>query len=651
MRMTNFIRRHIFIRMALCLSLLASISQDAMATVWGEEYPMSLMEGAWREFRRQHPYGLQTVALSHRGDTCVFVISEPPPTIDAMQLGALFADRGGHMMVCTHTFGLDGCLRDAVGCVRLDSTDFGDFEKGLFGLLYGTDYKPYYTDLDKPSRQVCFSPVNLNIRTGSMDWEEWSGKARFVDSQGQVLTIKEILATGSDCTEELMFSQKHGFVAWRIGTRTLLGGEASFRINARHFALDTDLVLHSYSNDSCLVVVGRERKVPVTILPPLRSETLCQLAGSAGSTVSLYLNSEKAEYFGEEDVWITPVVSDAILRDTELGNLMLLCDIILKSWSENGQAKESFIGYPMPAASMPGHGVKQELGHPSYYQWAANPIMTGSPMPVYQVLGRRRALETARMSAAWQEYFAGQNCVELVRLAQYMMLSQAFASLDAGPGQTGKRDAWVETPTYTVSTARWVQGGCNIGRGPQPLISQQGPLRAVSRAGKVALSGTARLGRSFYQVPRISLPSKVAVPLVPGAISPLPPILTSTLPATGLFPSAILLPVMPAMPPIPLPFHLAQPSLPGLIPNVTGLQLEPQQRGFVPGLHDMYPTLQKESQQPEKEGHSLQKVQDELRAKLLRLKGRMDLEAVRNDIIIIALIKSDHHNRTYAYES
>lgn len=646
MKTTGRFRWHLFIRIAICCALLVSLSRGAFASERDEERPLSLMEETWKEFRGLHPHGLQTVALKHCADTCVFVISEPPPTVDASQLGTLFAEHGGRLIVCTQAFGLDGFRSDAVGCARLDSTAFRGFEKKLFGLLFGTEYKPFYTDLDRPGRQVCFSPFNLNLRTGSIDWEKWSEGNLFMDSQGRALTVDDILSTSPDSTQELMFGQERGYVAWRIGTRAQNPAcEESFRINARHFALDTDLILHAFSNDRCVVIIGRERRVPVTVLPPLRGETICQLAGFSGSPASLYLNAAEAEYVGDEAVWVTPIVSDARIRDTELGNLMLVCDLILKSWSENGHATESFIRYPRPATFMSGNGVAQELGSAPDYQWSACPLMTGSPMPAYLVPGKKRLSELASVCISWQEYFAGQNCVELVRLVQYMMLSQAFGSMEAMPVLQGTGRRWLKTPTYSVSNAKWGQGGCSIGSAALPSANRQGPVRILQRGGKVAISGTAALGRSFYQVPRIYFPPIPSLPSVPGGIPPLPRVAPTVPPRVGLSPVVKISPVVPTAPSIRLSPNL----LPTDLPEVTGQQAGLQQRGFIPGLHDVRPALEEDVQQPEETGddHSLLKAQEELRAKLLRLKGKMDVEAIRSDIIIIAFIQPCHTHRTY----
>ena len=122
-----------------------------------------LMEQTWREFRDIHPFGYQTVGLKHRGDTCVFVMSEPNHWVKEETLRQLFEKYHGQMALKYQHFGIDGQLTDAVGCVKLDSGQFQKFEQEAFQLLYRTSYKPYYTDLDHPAPHVYFSPVSLNL--------------------------------------------------------------------------------------------------------------------------------------------------------------------------------------------------------------------------------------------------------------------------------------------------------------------------------------------------------------------------------------------------------------------------------------------------------------------------------------------------------
>ena len=46
----------------------------------------------------------------------------------------------------------------------------------------------------------------------------------------------------------------------------------------REFVLDTDAILGAVGTDRTTAIVGRERIVPVDLMPPLRVETLLQLA-------------------------------------------------------------------------------------------------------------------------------------------------------------------------------------------------------------------------------------------------------------------------------------------------------------------------------------------------------------------------------------
>ncbi|MGC2112377.1 MAG: hypothetical protein WA655_22855 [Candidatus Korobacteraceae bacterium] len=70
-------------------------------------------------------------------------------------------------------------------------------------------------------------------------------------------------------------SVKPGLILWSFTkTAPLARQVASFR----QFALDSDLILGAVEEGNQVIVVARERRVPVDILPPLRAETMLLLA-------------------------------------------------------------------------------------------------------------------------------------------------------------------------------------------------------------------------------------------------------------------------------------------------------------------------------------------------------------------------------------
>ena len=124
---------------------------------------LKLMEQTWREFRAIHPFGFQTVGLKHYGDTCVFVMSEPAEWVKTEDLVALFNKYDGHLIECIQSYGYDGELHDYVGCVRKGCINSQLFKSELFKLLYYTDYKAYYTNLNLPAKHVFFTNEKINF--------------------------------------------------------------------------------------------------------------------------------------------------------------------------------------------------------------------------------------------------------------------------------------------------------------------------------------------------------------------------------------------------------------------------------------------------------------------------------------------------------
>ena len=226
---------------------------------------LKLMEQTWREFREIHPLGFQTVALKHQGankDTCVFVISEPPQWVKAEDLEKLFADYNGNLIIGRKEFGYDGGLYDAIGCAKLNSVEFISFEKNLFDILYGTTYKPYYTDLDNPSPHVYYSESKLNYNLDFAYWLNSSWwKEVFENPISEEVPFHILL--DQPFSNELIYSKKRGFVIWEINPDHIIL-DHHFRENARRFALDTDFVLAAFRKSN-IFIIGREREIPVTV--------------------------------------------------------------------------------------------------------------------------------------------------------------------------------------------------------------------------------------------------------------------------------------------------------------------------------------------------------------------------------------------------
>lgn len=465
-------------KMALvALSFILFLVPNVNANEPCDSISLSLMKNTWREFRDIHPFSFQTVGLKHKGDTCVFVISEPAEWVKRGYLKDLFIEYNGHLIIGRHPFGYDGRLYDAVGLAKLDSTNFVKFENMLFALLYGEAYKPYYTDLDHPSAHVYYSNENFNLNvseeliTSILNEEKLLAfrGAMFDPSKNELLSQKSI----DSLSNLLYYSKEPGFVIWRIPLNAIIRPDNYFRCNARRFALDADLVLGAYQTDSVLYIVARERKIPVSILPPLRSETIQLLSQMDAKDFSLIISSDSLLSV-EDNIYATPVTTKKRVQGTELGNLMLMTDLMLKSWSEKSNVVDYFIDYPLPHVEIPFHdGVAKELGFTPKYLWGLPqdsnsdgyivPLKTGSLSPSYIGTNDSPDVKDMEVEEKAYQYFSSLNNPELVRIAQYALIYKAFQSLretnNLQSSTLRNKTTWQKTPSMTVSNSPWGYGG------------------------------------------------------------------------------------------------------------------------------------------------------------------------------------------------
>ncbi len=449
-------------------SMVICFAHHALAST-SDSLSLKMMEQTWQEFRAIHPFGMQTVALKHYGDTCVFVISEPPGWVKETDLRLLFEKYRGVLTTKSQPYGIDGMLTDAVGCAKLDRARFAQLKKKLFALLYGTAYKAFFTNLDHPAEHVYFSDVPLDYSFSDKDILVHEFSVKYSNRSVQEVGILALLGLPMVNTNDIFYSKKRGMIAWVIGDKTDCHKDRSFRINARRFALDTDLICGMFRGKDRIVILAREREVPVSVLPPLRSETIISLA-AANQEPSLVFDSSGTTVI-DDTLFVAPIVMNEALNDTELGNLMYLTDMMLKSWSDNGRVTDHALHYPQPGTYPFPLGVSDVMGDAVQMLWDTSTIVpkymlpflgivphTGSLSPVYRTDCDSLTMEKAAVDDTAYDYFTRLNCPELVRAKMYMCLSVFFH----GHGLIQNVDdehSWVQTPTYTLSNAQWHYGG------------------------------------------------------------------------------------------------------------------------------------------------------------------------------------------------
>lgn len=436
-------------KLLLLLSLLTcSLIMDAETKV--------SIDDVWKEFRANHPYGFQTVGLKHNGDEQIFVISEPSENVSFQAIESLFSNYNGTVTIKKDSLGYDGWLADVVGSIKFKSTDQeSEFKNKLFTLLYGTTYKAYYTDLDKPSRHAYFAPYkyNLNYSIPAAELKQWfvDEKESFGELSGQGVVIggKPIpshLSSSEKDPNKLLYSRERGFVVWLINPSGV-SDDRSFRLNARKFALDTDLIIGAFgTKGKTVAIVARERQIPVDILPPLRIETLTLLATTKNE--SLAQSYERHNIFANklpDNSDVAPIYLSDELWHTEYGNLLNVTDQMLKSWSENGDIDYKNFGHPKPIDWAFKRGAVRDLdANQLTYNWntaGAGYVIEGDnydifavnrtgSLPVSYIPGGMEGRVDQKVYEAEEmayDFFSGLNSPELARVVQYATFYQIFS--------------------------------------------------------------------------------------------------------------------------------------------------------------------------------------------------------------------------------
>lgn len=509
------------VKRLLCLLAFLVLSLGIQAETC-DSTSLALMEQTWQEFRAIHPFSFQTVGLKHKGDTCVFVMSEPDNWVKEDSLRQLFRKYGGQLITRYQPYGIDGQLKDAVGCVKLDSMNFHQFESKLFMLLYWTDYKPYYTDLDHPTEHVYFSEEPLDIeKVRDSLLINKNFLTQNIGGEIKGMTIRELVDSKNRVLAGVYYSEQPGFVLWVIGLNNNLL-DSIRRDNIRRFVLDSDLILGVYQDNHRIAILGRERKIPFSILPPLRSETILSLATNQ-EDLSLLFRSDSAKAMNDT-IFATPIQMSRFLEDTELGNLMVLTDMMLKSWSENGKVNDLFIEYPQPNNHPFPNGVAHELGDSVKYLWNFNnTTRTGSLRPSYLLAkDNTSANQSHRVDSIAYEYFAKLNNTDLVRIAQYAALYNAFRGFDTNLA-LGHNDSWVQTPSVTISDIPWGYGGFLL---PGPKVKKIKTKVNIIRP-KVGVKGPVYTPPKVYTPTEAIKPSTTIGLTMPNPVSKISKILAS----------------------------------------------------------------------------------------------------------------------------
>jgi hypothetical protein len=390
-----------------------------------------------KAFRDEYPYHVQSLFVSEGKTDRVLIVSEPPPHVSLAAIEAIL----GPTEVIKHRIGVDGWVKDVVARVPYQDAPLAPVVSRLSQLLFGTSYKAHVIQLPraKPKRQ------NLDLRVNVAEIQAWTtgSAAEFVPVEGGGnRTVGQILGGKAS---RVYFSKKPGLVLWWIPKTVPL---STARAQSRQFALDSDLVIGGVATPRGVVVVGRERRVSVDELPPLRHETVQLLASARNPNLGQSYERQNPLAGRRNDVsdW-APIYLSPELLDTEYGSLLNITDQLLKSWSMAGMTQYENFKYPRPAPSeypfreglaaflnrppsvvfnwnTRGLGYSVKSGPNTYYALDRTGALPVSYFPEGLKAGNEKLVSQAETKGS--NFFAKRSDPNLVRVVQYAALYQLF---------------------------------------------------------------------------------------------------------------------------------------------------------------------------------------------------------------------------------
>jgi hypothetical protein len=403
----------------------------------------------WRGFRQTFLFHNQVVALSEPAadGSRTLIVSEPPPHVG---IGDILAAVGDELLlshqVKKHSIGFDGWVKDLTMAVKGNDEELREMLSRLHQRLFFTSYHSQVLKLPASARELPMNP-NLNLKVTPEELKRWvvdEGEQFFPLESGKTETLASL---ASETASGVYLSKRRGLIGWWIPKARHI---YECRVQARQFSLDADLIVGAIANSSGILVLGRERVVPVDILPPLRVETLVLLADvQQGQNGALFQSYERRHDFagriGSGYDW-APILLSPELRDTEYGSLLNITDQLLKGWSNYGQTQYINFPYPKPREyPFPGR-VNEVLKAKGYFTYNWNTkgagyavdygratIMalnrTGS-LPVSYIPEGAREASPAVSEAENRAYdrFSQLSDVNLVRVVQYAAMYQIFSA-------------------------------------------------------------------------------------------------------------------------------------------------------------------------------------------------------------------------------
>ncbi len=405
------------------------------------------------QFRKHFRMHYQTIGTATFPDSSrILLISEPAPFFEPDSLESICSKFTHETQQKQVKFGYDGRMTDIM--VILGNTTRENLDNLVAKLskqLYLSDYKSNAIDLHADRKRSYFTKENLDYQISLAEFDDWFFQAaeEFIDIKdtSKTLTVNQMF---QQKRRGVFFSKAPGLVAWSIRRDSDLIKQVR---DIRQFALDADLILGALRDSTTLVIIGRERELPLEVMPPLRVETVLLIASISAKELSqsLDINDCMAGKMADGRDWC-PTYLSRELENTELGHLLTITDILLKDWSESGTIQEASYHYPSPGYFPFDRPLFQKLGlNQLVYNWNTANTMYAIDLPEHTIytLNRTGALpvsyfnsqENSQSVGAQYErkagnYFANCGNTDIARVVQYTALYQLF--MDNGIHYKGK---------------------------------------------------------------------------------------------------------------------------------------------------------------------------------------------------------------------
>lgn len=457
--LTKTVKVSIISAIVACVAIIIGIYIFSLPPAIHTSMAYADMDSLYNEFSEKNPYNMQIECIRNYDDNSkVIIISEPSDFVSEEELKTFFKPYNSYVKTYKRKIGFDGWMKDFVVAFNdLDNKHYNSFIKGLSNLLYKTDYKASIVDISTMIEHTPYLDYDLNYNITTEELKEW-----FIDNEEAIRPLEDktnnitslALVLDNEIKDgmQLYTSVTPGFVIWTID-KSQRPDELNYRINARKFSLDSDLILGAISKNNNVAIIARERCIPTTQLPPMRSETLCLLSYTTDDELSqsyernnLFAGKQTGSDGGKD---YAPILLSDALWHTEYGNILNVTDQMLKSWSENGMIDYIDFNYPKPVFWGFDKGAMHDLGVSQLtYNWNTEGVgyivedsdysvyalnRTGS-LPVSYIPGD--ATQTAEQDPVYQaeqnayNFFSSLSNPELVKVVQYAAMYQIFQNFD-----------------------------------------------------------------------------------------------------------------------------------------------------------------------------------------------------------------------------